>query len=336
MSRVLILNSKEVEQIITPKLAIEAVEKAYVQKHKNVGSNWPMVFHDFETGKADLDIKSGDLSDVYGLKVVSWMLANSKKGLPQLMSTVLMFDRSNGQPIALLNGEALTGCRTGAAGTIGAKYLSRKDSRILFMEGCGYIAAYLVASCLTCIRTIKKVIIVNPLHPEETESQLADFKERVKRIMNMDGLDPDADIVAADSIENGCNEADIIFTATPSYKPLIKEEWVRPGTHFSCIGADMSGKEEIDPEIFKTAEVFGDDQDQCFTVGECEIPFRKGYIEKLDAEIGAVIVGDHPGRSDDNVITVFDSTGISLQDLSTAELIVTLAKEKGLGQYVEL
>ncbi len=335
MSKVLVLNYKEVESIITPSLAMSAVERAYVQSEDGSGSNWPMVFHDFETGKADLDIKSGDLADTYGLKVVSWMAANSEKGLPELMSTVLLFDKTNGQPIALMNAGALTGCRTGAAAAVGAKYLARKDSETLLMVGSGHIGAYAVAAALTQLSGIKKVLVVNPHHPEKTAEQLPAFVQHVKEIMSLDGKTLEKEILACDSVEAGSEQADIIFTATPARSPIVMKDHVKAGTHFSCLGADMSGKEEIDPEIFRTAFVVGDDQSQCLSVGESEIPYKKGMITGLDATIGEVINGK-ASRENADQITIFDSTGIALQDLSTAALVIEAAKEKGLGVYVEL
>ena len=117
-------------------------------------------------------------------------------------------------------------------------------------------------------------------------------------------------------------EADIIITVTPSREPVIKAEWVKPGTHFSCIGSDMEGKEEIDPEIFRGAKVYGDDLAQCIRVGEMEIPLKKGTIreEELMGEIGQLLKGEIEGRTSDEEITIFDATGISALDLITAKI----------------
>ncbi len=335
MYKVLVLNRDEVANLITPKLAIKAVENAYLQCEQKTGSNWPMVFHDFETGKADLDIKSGDLKDTYGLKVVSWMADNSQKDLPQLMSTVLLFERETGRPIALMNAQALTGCRTGAAGVIGAKYLAREDSTTLLMAGCGHIGSYLVACALIEMKNIKKVLIIDPLNPEKTANQLEHFKEEVEKVMAMDQMKLESEIIACDNMDQATMQADIIFTATPSRQPIIHKEFVKAGTHISCIGADMEGKEEIDPALFSEALVVGDDQNQCLTVGECEIPFKKGIISGLDATIGSVIAGKE-GRKFQEQITIFDSTGIALQDLSTSAVIIEKAKEQNLGTTIEL
>ena len=115
-------------------------------------------------------------------------------------------------------------------------------------------------------------------------------------------------------------------------------EWVKPGTHLSCIGADMVGKEEIDPEIFRTARAFADDTAQCCTVGEMEIPAKMGIVSKdsICGEIGQVLNGQIPGRTSEEDITIFDATGLAALDLVTAKVAVKLAEEKNMGTIAEI
>ncbi len=338
MSKILVLNAKEIEKIFTMKMALDVVEKAYIQKENKKGDIWPMVFHDFETGIADLDIKSGNLDEdeVFGLKVVSWYGKNPSKGLPALYSTVLLFDLNTGSPKALLNGSAITEYRTGAAGAIGVKYLARDDAKKLVMVGCGSIAVNLVAATLIAKQDIEEVVIINPFKPVFAIEILNDFKNKVHNILKENGVCLNAVIKASMEIEETVRNADIILTATPSYKPMIKKEWIKAGTHFSCIGSDMSGKQEIESEIFQNAKIYCDDINQCLSVGECEIPFKQGVFEKTDGEIGGVITGRLEGRTKQDDITIFDSTGISLQDLASANIIVKDAYKKRIGTFVEL
>ncbi len=338
MSKIRILSEKDIEKIFTLKDAILAVEEAYVQKHKGEGVLWPMVFHEFEPGTADLDIKSGNLNaeNIFGLKVVSWYGNNPAKGLPALFGTSMIFDLETGAPKAVLNAGAITDLRTGAAGAIGAKYLARKDSKELVMAGCGALSPYLIAATLYVLPSIERVTIINPHNPEKAEEKLADIVKTVDQLLAGSEGRRRAEITASGDIETAVRMADIVLTATPSYEPYIKEEWIKGGTHIGCVGADMAGKEEIAPEIFKNAQVFGDDQIQCLGVGECEIPVKKGFIGGLEAEIGAVIRGDHPGRSSKDRVTIFDSTGIALQDLASAGKILKAAEEKGIGAVVEI
>jgi ornithine cyclodeaminase/alanine dehydrogenase len=148
----------------------------------------------------------------------------------------------------------------------------------------------------------------------------------------------DIEFVATDDIEAATRTADIIITATPSRAPLIRKEWVKPGTHITCIGADMEGKQEIDENLFAIAKVYVDDVNQAVHVGELEIPIKKGVFrqEEIVGEIGQLILGQVPGRTSAEEITIFDSTGIALQDLLTADYVLKVSEEKGLGSVVDL
>ncbi len=119
---------------------------------------------------------------------------------------------------------------------------------------------------------------------------------------------------------------------------MIQKEWVKPGTHFSCVGADMSGKQEIDENLFAIGRVFTDDITQSTNVGEAETAVKKGIItaEDIVSEIGAVIKGDVEGRQSEDQITIYDSTGIALQDLITADYAIKKATEMGLGSKFTL
>lgn len=337
MSVIKILSEEQIEKLFTIPMAIEAVKRAYLEKHSGQGGTWPMVFHEFDPGHADLDIKSGHLggADLYGLKVVSWFGDNSGKGLPALFGTSLLFDLSTGAPKALLNAGPITHYRTGAAAAVGAKYLARPDAGTLLIAGCGALAPYLSAAALTTLPGLERVLLTDPKFPENGEKRCPTITEKVDALLQAGGVSRRVEILPA-ALEAGVRQADIIFTATPAYEPYIKVEWVRPGTHLSCIGADLSGKEEVDPELFRVARVFGDDQDQCLSVGECELPHRKGILSGLLGEIGEVMAGEVPGRTTLEDITIFDSTGIALQDLASAAGILEAADRAGIGVQVEL
>ena len=128
-----------------------------------------------------------------------------------------------------------------------------------------------------------------------------------------------------------------MITVTPSREPVIKKEWVRPGMHFSTVGSDMEGKEELDPEIFADAKVFVDDMEHCIEAGETEIPVKKGIVTEEDInEIGDLILGNCQGRTSDDDITIYDPAGMALLDIAAAKVALDLADEKNLGAVVEL
>ena len=338
MSRIRVIAAGDVKALFTLPMALEAVERAYLQKQTGQGGIWPLVFHEFDPGHADLDIKSGNLDaeGIFGLKLVSWFGANSAKGLPALYGTSLICDLATGEPKAIVNAGPVTDLRTGAAAAIGAKYLARKDSRRLLMVGCGELAPYLIAATLLAMPQLQQVTLINPHNPERAVEKLGTVAQKVRELLAIAGVECAAQIEAQTDTEQAVRQADVILTATPSRTPMIRREWVKPGTHFSCVGADMSGKQEIEAQIMADARVFGDDLAQCVSVGECEAATKQGLLTTLVGEIGAVIAGECPGRTDEQQITVFDSTGIALQDLASAAVILKKAEMLDAGTNCEL
>jgi len=146
------------------------------------------------------------------------------------------------------------------------------------------------------------------------------------------------EIEVSSSLEASVAVSDVIITATPATSPMIKKEWLKEGTHLSCVGADMPGKEEIDPQIFTDARVVVDDLKQCMHIGEIEIPVKEGYLKTEDilGEIGELVNGTLKGRANDEEITVFDATGTALLDLITAQLAFKKAEEMAIGVTVDL
>ncbi|MFP7369932.1 ornithine cyclodeaminase family protein [Bacillus sp. WP8] len=346
-----VLDHEDIKAILDMKNVIDIVEKAYVLKENKEASLFPMVFHEFEPGKADMDIKSGELSGagIFGLKLVSWFGDNPSKGLPAVVGTVLVLDSRTGLPIGILSGEYMTMMRTGAAGGIGAKYLARKDSEELLMVGSGHVAAYQILAVLMTMNHIKRVRVYNAHSFDRAGQFCADIKGKLKELLaQTKEQNPEVyeemlqkieiEYTPVNDIETATRNADIIITATPARQPIILKEWVMPGTHFSCVGADMAGKQEIDENILTDARIFVDDLEQSVTVGEFETAFKKGIIAKdsIISEIGGVITNQAPGRISPEDITVFDSTGISLQDLLTASYVLEQAEEKQIGMSTKL
>lgn len=351
MFKIKVLNQEVIEKVLDMKQVIGAVEKVYTLKSEDKTELFPMVFHEFERGKADMDIKSGHLKDVdiFGLKLVSWFGENSKKDMPPLIGTTMVFDSKSGRPLGILNAEYITGMRTGAAGAIGAKYLARKDSENLLMVGAGHQSTFQIAAALIAMDNIKTVRIYDPMNYDNAERLSKSIKGKIMdRFLSKyeQGSEEykeiykkfDIKFEAVNELKEAVMLSDVIITATPSRKPMIMKGWVKKGTHFSCVGADMEGKQEIDENIFGAARAYVDDINQAVNVGETETSIKKGIITENDiiAEIGDVIIGKAKGRVSDDDITVYDTTGIALQDLITSKLVLDAAEEKGLGVEVDL
>lgn len=338
MNKIKVLNEKDIRKLINMNMAIKAVENAYAQKSSFKGSVWPLVFYEYEHNVFDLDIRSGNLdnSNAYGLKLISYNENNPKIGLGKVNATSLICDSKTGQPIALLNAAPITSYRTGAAAGVGAKYLARKDSENLLIVGCGNVAIYSIVAVLITMPNIKKVFICNPKNYQTAFDKLDSIKAEVNKLLEEADCSLKAEILCTDDIEEGVKVSDIIVTATPSENAMIKAEWVKEGTHFSCMGAGMDGKQEIDHNIFSIAKSFADDEKQCLQSGEAQRAYREGVISSFDGEIGEIILGKKVGRSSDQDITIFDSTGLFIQDLATSMELLEKANEIGIGVEVEI
>ncbi|MEL7647723.1 MAG: ornithine cyclodeaminase family protein [Sedimentibacter sp.] len=334
-----VLSKADTEKLLKMNDVINVVENVYRSKSENKTCVFPLIFHEFEPGVADMDIKSGWLkeSNIFGLKLVSWFGENVKKDLPALIGAIMVMDSTTGVPIGILDGAHITGMRTGAAGALGAKYLARPDSKTLLIVGAGHVSTFQMAATLLLFPDLKTVMIYDPMNFNTAITKAETIKDTLKNNFDIK-VDEKVKFTAVSDIKDATGISDIIITVTPSRKPIIMKEWVKPGTHFSCIGADMSGKEEIDPEIFRDARVFGDDITQCINVGETEIPVALGIISKehIAGEIGDIISGKTTGRENNDQITIFDATGIALLDLATAKLALDEAKRNSMGSTVDL
>lgn len=337
MSKIKILNEKDIRKIINLKIATESVEDAYKQKSNLQGNVWPLVFYEYEHNIFDLDIRSGNLmgNNAYGLKLISYNENNPKNGLAKVNATALVFDDKTGVPLAMLNAAPITSYRTGAAAAIGAKYLAKKNSKNLLIVGSGNIARYSAAATLLLIPTIEKVYIYNSRRIINND-ELLSFKNDVIKLLNESNSKMKAEFVSVKNIKDITYMSDIIITTTPSDKSLIDYSWVKAGTHFSCMGAGMPGKQEIDENIFKNAKIYADDEEQCLKHGEAQTAFNRKIIKKFNGEIGDVILGTVKGRNSDEDITIFDSTGLFLQDLATSIELINEANNKKIGIEVEL
>ena len=334
-----VLSKEDTEKLLKMNDVVNVVENVYRAKSEGKTSVFPLIFHEFEPGVADMDIKSGWLkeSGIFGLKLVSWFGENIKKDLPALIGAIMVLDSTTGVPIGILDGAHITGMRTGAAGALGAKYLARPDSETLLVVGAGHVSTFQIAASLLLFPELKTVMIYDPINFDTANNKANTIIDTLNINFGIK-VGEKVKFTAVSDIKEAAGRSDIIITATPSKKPIIMKEWVRPGTHFSCIGADMSGKEEIDPEIFRHARIFCDDIPQCVNVGETEIPLSTGVINKeyIAGEIGDIIAGKAAGRENNEQITIFDATGIALLDLATAKLALDEARKMSAGSTVNL
>ena len=308
----LILTRKDVMSVIDMKETIDAVRNVYKLKSEGKAVIWPLVNYEFVDEHAAMDIRSGYIKgeQLHGLKMLNNFPENREKGLPPFNGIMMVYDSNTGIPIGILDASYITCMRTGAAGALGVDLLARKDAKSLMILGAGKQAPFQIAATLTLRPQIETVYIVDPLSYDAARNFAANIEEQLKNEFHF--AEVNAKFVAVESIEEAVRQSDAIITVTPSRKPLIKKEWLKPGTHLSCLGSDMETKQEIESTISADARVFTDDKAQCIRVGEIELPLKQGVLkeENIAGEIGDVIAGTIKGRENDEQTTLFDATGL--------------------------
>ncbi|WP_102108233.1 iminosuccinate reductase BhcD [Oceaniglobus roseus] len=308
--------------LITPEASFDAVEAVFAAMSSGKAYNFPVIREAIGHGDALYGFKSGfdRESLALGLKSGGYWPGNAAKGLTNHQSTVILFDADTGRVKALVGGNLLTALRTAAASAVSIKHLARKDSKVLGMIGAGHQSAFQMRAAVKQ-RDFEKVIGWN-FHPEMLP-RLAETAEEL-------GLP----FEAVDLDRLGA-EADVIVSITSSFDAILKDAQVKDGTHLACMGTDTKGKQEVEAALVARATVFTDEVAQSTTIGEAQHAVAQGLKQAGDiVEIGAVINGDHPGRSSDGEITLFDGTGVGLQDLAVAQAVLDLAIERGVAQDV--
>ena len=326
LRKTLILSQKDVARVADVKSAIRAVEEAFYEYGLGRARMPPKIYLDIPEFAGDFRAMPSYVRK-FKLCTLKWVNAhpqNARFNLPAVMAVLIVSDPVTGFPLAIMDGTLVTSLRTGAGGAVAAKYLARKNSSVVGLVGCGVQAR----SQLEALRRIFKIQKVNVWGLE---------KALVKRFIRKMKRKNEA-MTAAQNIRECIRDADIVVTTTPSRKPIVQPAWVKEGTHINAIGADAPGKEELDPGILKKAKVVVDDIAQASHSGEINVPFHKGILRPKDiyATLGEIVAGKKKGRTGAKEITVFDSTGLAIQDVAVASLIYRQALKKKIGRYVEI
>ncbi|MDD2614690.1 MAG: alanine dehydrogenase [Methanosarcina sp.] len=323
---VLWLAQEEVKSVMDMKSDMQVVERAFRQHGLGRVQMPPKSYLYYTAYNGDLRTMPAYLEEenITGVKIVNVHPSNPARGLPTVMALIVLISPETGAPIAVMDGTYLTDIRTGAAGGIAAKYLARKDSKVIGMVGAGNQAkAQLRALCEVFEPELVKVV-------SRTKESSEQF------IREMVDITP-CEILHEEKIEKVCN-CDILVTTTPTRKPIVKAHWIKKGTHINAIGADAIGKEELDPELLIRSKIIVDDMVQALHSGEVNVPLSKHYISENDihAQLGEVITGLKPGRTSEDEITIFDSTGLAIEDVASAHLVYERAISKGLGRQIRM
>ena len=306
----LILSRRDVAGLLDMREVIPTVEQA---------------FRDYASGKAQmpakvyLQVPRGDframpaaVPNAAGVKWVNVHPNNCSEGLPTVLGIIICSDPDTAYPLAIMDATEITAYRTAATSANAARYLARLDSRTLGLIGAGRQAELHLQSH-ALLFPLKRIRVFD-IRPEAADSFLEKFR------------DYPIELTSAEEAA----QSDIICTLTPSTEPVVRAGWVKPGTHINAVGADAAGKQELDPAILQSARVVVDDLTQAYHAGEINVPLRQGLFDKdqIWATLGEIITGAKCARQDEGEITVFDSTGLAIEDIATAWLIYRRAQEK--------
>lgn len=298
----ILISEDQSAAIVTPELAFAAMREAFIAAVSPSAAIFPVVLGHGSDPQNRFTVKSAAGAELAGLKVGAYFPTNDARGQPRHASTILLIDQTTGRIGALVEGSAANCYRTAAADAVATDALARSDATVLTVFGTGHQAAY-EACAIARIRNLTRVLVVG-----RDATRTADFVAKLRQ----SGLPAEAE-----DAETAVRAADMIVTATTAAAPLFKAEWVRPGTHISSMGSDATDKQELPPALFTQARLFCDLPEQSLRIGE--------FQHAADAQptaIGAVLTGDASGRERGRDITIFDSSGISLQDLHMAQAIL--------------
>ena len=313
MSKFIVLNEAQCEALVTRKHAFDAVEDVFSAMAKGEAYNFPVIREAIGYADALYGFKSGfdKTGKVLGVKSGGYWPNNVKSGLTNHQSTVCLFNPDTGELSAIVAGNYLTAIRTAASSAVSIAHLARKDSRILGMVGAGHQSIFQLRAAVEQ-RDFQKVVAWNP-HPE--------MLPRLAKVVEELGLP----FEAVDPKTLG-QEADVIITITSAFEPLLKSDWIKPGTHLACMGTDTKGKMEVEPELVARASVFSDEISQSISIGEAQHACKDGLVSGDEiTPIGTVINGNHGGRSSNDDVTLFDGTGVGLQDLAVASVATKMS-----------
>jgi alanine dehydrogenase len=324
--KTLLLNSADVHRNTPMPELVAAIEDAFAAYQRGDAQmppksyiDLPQYNGDFRSMPAYLD--AGDW-DAAGIKWVNVHPDNRDEyDLPTVMGTMIYSDPRNAFPLALLDGTELTMQRTGAAAAVATDHLAVEDATSLGIVGAG-VQSYTQLRAISTVRPIEEVVI-----SDLDEEKVADF---------VDTFADDFDVRPGSPADAAA--CDVLSTVTPVESPIVRREWLGEHTHVNAMGADAEGKHELADEILLDAKLVIDDYEQTTHSGEINVPWSEGVLDDDDiyGEIGEIVVGERAGRTTDDGVTVFDSTGLAIQDVAAAHVAYEHADENDNGYPFDL
>lgn len=328
MTQVLVLSDAEVRQLLGMPEAISAVEAAFRELGSGRASMPAKTYLQFPEHGGDLRVMPASAGlELAGVKVVNSHAGNPRRGLPAVVATYVLVSQETGMPLALMGATYLTAVRTGAASAVATRYMARAGSTTVGLVGAGVQAVFQLEA-VAGVLAVGRVLLWGPgFDRERTEGCAREIGRRFPGLR----VEIVEELAAAAA-------AEVVCTTTPSRSPIVPDDAVRPGTHINAVGADGPGKQELDPAILRRARVVVDEWEQARHGGELNVPLAGGEVgeEQVAGSLAQVVAGEVAGRTSPEEVTVFDSTGLAIEDLAVASLVYRQARKAGRGTLIDL
>ncbi|WP_316149569.1 ornithine cyclodeaminase family protein [Cupriavidus sp. BIC8F] len=315
-ARLLLLDKNEVEALLLPDDVLQAVNEAFVLHSQREGRVFPVVREPLATGGV-FGIKSGDVQaqGLLGFKAAGFWPDNRRLGGEPHQATIMLIDPATGRPVCIIDGNAVTTMRTGAAGGLGLQQLARADSTRLCVFGTGVQARVQVSFALQMLPALCEIRYATVDGKRDAAFE-AVFAQR-------------CDIAPAGDANAAVAQSDVVITATPGGGALFEQKSVQAGTHLNCVGADTKGKRELPPGLLERVRLFVDDRAQAQQIGETQ-----WAPDTPCTELGDLLTGKACANRQPTDITVFDMTGLALQDLTVARMLHQRARTARMGSGI--
>jgi ornithine cyclodeaminase/alanine dehydrogenase len=313
-----ILTRADVEALLDMADAVRAVEGAFEAHGRGDAQMPPKVYLDLPEHDGDFRAMPSAMAGAAGVKWVNSHPKNPERhGLPSVMGVYVLSDPATAKPLAIMDATWITAVRTGAAAAVASKHLAREGAETVGFVGCGVQARTMLAAHRVFFDGLE--VVGADVSAEAAEAFAREVGGR------------------AGSLEEAC-ACDLVCTSTPVRTPVVKRAWLRDGAHVNAMGADGPGKQELEASILTDARVLIDDWEQATHSGEVNVPLHDGALRRdgIAGTLGEVLAGTLTGRESEAQITVFDSTGLALQDLAVARALYEAAEAKDAGQKLDL
>jgi ornithine cyclodeaminase/alanine dehydrogenase len=322
----LLLNRSDIQGLLTWAECVDVVENVFRQQGE--GKIPPSGILGVRTQSGGLHVKTACLSgakNYIAAKLNTNFPQNyARFGLPTIQGVIVLYDADNGRTLAVLDSIEITLKRTAAATAVAAKYLARKDSSVGTI--CGYGAqGRAQVHALSLMLPLRKVYVFD-VDPNASLRFAAELSSELK-----------IDMEPVRSLPDAILSSDVVVTSTPATGFFVHKGHVAPGTFIAAVGADDSHKQEIDPALMSSAKVVADNLEQVCAIGDTHHAIAAGLMRKEDihAELSEIVGGRKPGRTSYDEITIFDSTGVAIEDAVAAAAVYEKACATGTGDYFE-